>query len=271
MFAFFFSTVSSRITGLIGSSSNPISGMTIATLILTCLLFVALGWTGDAYAPVALCVGAVVCIAAANAGNTSQDLKTGYIVGATPLYQQIGLIIGVVVSATVIGLTTLYLHRVFTIGSQAIAAPQATLMATIIKGLLSQNLPWGLVLVGMSLSIVLEAVQHPLVVVCRRRVPAGGNDGADLCGRSRPVVGRAQERREGGRRSRGRHAVQLGLDSRRVDLRNPVRGARWHRNHRPVSKSWRNHPVVPRRQRRCAHRQRAALFRTRVSDSARRT
>jgi putative OPT family oligopeptide transporter len=156
IFAFFFSTVSSRITGLIGSSSNPISGMTIATLILTCLLFVALGWTGDAYAPVALCIGAVVCIAAANAGNTSQDLKTGYIVGATPLYQQIGLIIGVLVSATVIGLTTLYLHRVFTIGSQAIAAPQATLMATIIKGLLSQNLPWGLVLVGMSLAIVLE-------------------------------------------------------------------------------------------------------------------
>ena len=75
--------------------------MTIATLILTCLLFVALGWTGDAYGPVALCVGAVVCIAAANAGNTSQDLKTGYIVGATPLYQQIGLIIGVVVSALV--------------------------------------------------------------------------------------------------------------------------------------------------------------------------
>jgi putative OPT family oligopeptide transporter len=156
IFGFFFSTVSSRITGLIGSSSNPISGMTIATLILTCLLFVALGWTGDAYAPVAICVGAVVCIAAANAGNTSQDLKTGYIVGATPLYQQLGLIIGVVVSATVIGVTTLYLHRVFTIGSQAIAAPQATLMATIIKGLLSQNLPWGLVLVGMSLSIVLE-------------------------------------------------------------------------------------------------------------------
>ena len=148
VFGFFFSTVSSRITGLIGSSSNPISGMTIATLILTCLLFVALGWTGDAYGPVAICVGAVVCIAAANAGNTSQDLKTGYIVGATPLYQQIGLIIGVVVSASVIGLTTLYLHRVFTIGSQAIAAPQATLMATIIKGLLSQNLPWGLVLVG---------------------------------------------------------------------------------------------------------------------------
>jgi putative OPT family oligopeptide transporter len=156
LFGFFFSVVSSRITGLIGSSSNPISGMTIATLILTCVLFVALGWTGDIYSPVALCVGAVVCIAAANAGNTSQDLKTGYIVGATPLYQQLGLIIGVVVSAFAIGITTLYLHRVFTIGSEAIAAPQATLMATIIKGLLSQNLPWGLVLVGVFISITLE-------------------------------------------------------------------------------------------------------------------
>jgi putative OPT family oligopeptide transporter len=130
--------------------------MTIATLILTCLLFVFLGWTGDAYGPIAICVGAIVCIAAANAGNTSQDLKTGYIVGATPLYQQIALIIGVLASASVIGWTTLYLHRVFGIGSEAIAAPQATLMATIIKGLLSQNLPWGLVLVGIFISVTLE-------------------------------------------------------------------------------------------------------------------
>jgi len=156
IFGFLFVTVSSRITGLIGTSSNPISGMTIATLILTCLLFVALGWTGDAYGPVAICVGAVVCIAAANAGGTSQDLKTGYLVGATPIYQQIGLVIGVVTSAFVIGWTTLYLHKVFTIGSPAIPAPQATLMATIIKGLLSQNLPWGLVLVGVFISIALE-------------------------------------------------------------------------------------------------------------------
>jgi putative OPT family oligopeptide transporter len=156
IFGFFFATVSSRITGLIGSSSNPISGMTIATLILTCALFVALGWTGDMYAPIALCVGAIVCIAAANAGGTSQDLKTGYIVGATPIYQQIGLVIGVVTSAAVIGATTLYLHKVFGIGTAAIPAPQATLMATIIKGLLSQNLPWGLVLVGVFISVTLE-------------------------------------------------------------------------------------------------------------------
>jgi putative OPT family oligopeptide transporter len=156
VFGFFFVTVSSRITGLIGSSSNPISGMTIATLILTCTIFVALGWTGDVYSPVALCVGAVICIAAANAGATSQDLKTGYIVGATPKYQQIGLLIGVVTASLVIGVTTLYLHNVMTIGSQSLPAPQATLMSTIIKGLLSQNLPWGLVLVGVFISITLE-------------------------------------------------------------------------------------------------------------------
>jgi putative OPT family oligopeptide transporter len=156
IFGFFFATVSSRITGLIGSSSNPISGMTIATLILTCLLFVALGWTGDIYSPIALCVGAIVCIAAANAGTTSQDLKTGYIVGATPIYQQIGLIIGVLASGLIIGLTTLYMHEVFGIGSAAVPAPQATLMSTIITGLLNQNLPWGLVLVGIFIAVTIE-------------------------------------------------------------------------------------------------------------------
>ncbi len=156
IFGFFFVTVSSRITGLIGTSSNPISGMTIATLILTCSIFVALGWTGDKYGPIAICVGAIVCIAAAQAGGTSQDLKTGYLVGATPIYQQIGLVIGVTTSALVIGMTTLYLHGVMGIGSTSLPAPQATLMATIIKGLLSRNLPWGLVLVGVFISVTLE-------------------------------------------------------------------------------------------------------------------
>jgi putative OPT family oligopeptide transporter len=156
VFGFFFVSVSSRITGLIGNSSNPISGMTIATLILTCTIFVAIGWTGDVYAPIALCVGAVVCIAAAIAGATSQDLKTGFLVGATPLYQQIGLVIGVICSALVIGFTTLYLNQVMGIGSASLPAPQATLMSTIIKGLLGQNLPWGLVLCGVSISLTLE-------------------------------------------------------------------------------------------------------------------
>jgi putative OPT family oligopeptide transporter len=156
IFGFFFATVSSRITGIIGSSSNPISGMTIATLILTCLLFVAFGWTGDIYSPIVLSVGAIVCIAAANAGTTSQDLKTGYIVGATPLYQQIGLIIGVVASGLIIGLTTIYMHQVFGIGSEDVPAPQATLMSTVITGLLNQDLPWGLVLVGIFITVTLE-------------------------------------------------------------------------------------------------------------------
>ena len=156
VFSFFFVTVSSRITGLIGNSSNPISGMTIATLIMTCSIFVAVGWLGDAYAPIALAVGAVVCIAAAIAGATSQDLKTGFLVGATPVRQQVGLIIGVLAASFIIGMTTLYLHRIMVIGSPSLPAPQATLMATIIKGLLSQNLPWGLVLVGVFISVTLE-------------------------------------------------------------------------------------------------------------------
>jgi putative OPT family oligopeptide transporter len=156
LFGFFFATVSSRITGLIGSSSNPISGMTIATLIITCVIFVTLGWNDSVYAPVALSVGAIICIAAANAGNTSQDLKTGYIVGATPIYQQMGLAIGVITSAFAIGWTLLRLHETFGIGSAQVAAPQATLMATLIKGLLDQQLPWGLVLVGVFVSITLE-------------------------------------------------------------------------------------------------------------------
>jgi putative OPT family oligopeptide transporter len=163
VFGFFFVTVSSRITGIIGNSSNPISGMTIATLMATCLIFVGLGWNGESYQALALAVGGLVCIAAANAGATSQDLKTGYIVGATPVYQQIGLIIGVVVSTFVIGLTLHALDAsmqfqgvVHAIGSEKLPAPQANLMATIIKGLLARDLPWGLVFVGMFISIVVE-------------------------------------------------------------------------------------------------------------------
>lgn len=163
VFGFFFVTVSSRIVGIIGSSSNPISGMTIATLMATCLIFVGLGWTGESYQSLAMAVGSIVCIAAANAGATSQDLKTGYIVGATPIYQQLGLVIGVVVSTFVIGWTLQTIDNSMqfegvkhAIGSDRYAAPQATLMATIIKGLLAQDLPWGLVFVGMFISVVVE-------------------------------------------------------------------------------------------------------------------
>src|SRR5262245_10174915 len=163
VFGFFFVTVSSRIVGIIGTSSNPISGMTIATLMATCLIFVGLGWTGDVYQSLALAVGGIVCIAAANAGATSQDLKTGYIVGATPIYQQIGLVIGVVVSTFAIGWTLQTLDSSMqiegikhAIGSEKFPAPQATLMATIIKGLLAQDLPWALALVGVVISVGVE-------------------------------------------------------------------------------------------------------------------
>ncbi|MBI4502421.1 MAG: oligopeptide transporter, OPT family [Gemmatimonadetes bacterium] len=163
VFGFFFVTVSSRIVGIIGSSSNPVSGMTIATLMATCIIFVALGWTGEVYQALALSVGGIVCIAAANGGATSQDLKTGYIVGATPISQQIGLIIGVAASALAIGWTlkTLDASMQFqgvahAIGTDRYSAPQATLMATIIKGLLAQDLPWGLVFVGMFIAVVVE-------------------------------------------------------------------------------------------------------------------
>jgi len=136
--------------------------MTIATLMATALIFVGLGWTGDVYQPIALVVGSIVCIASANAGATSQDLKTGYIVGATPIKQQIGLLIGVLASVVVIGFTLLLLNNTLGIGAitenhpNPLPAPQATLMATVIKGLLSQNLPWALVLVGMGIAAVME-------------------------------------------------------------------------------------------------------------------
>jgi putative OPT family oligopeptide transporter len=154
VFGFFFVTVSSRIVGIIGTSSNPVSGMTIATLMATCLIFVALGWTGDAYQSMALMVGGIVCIAAANAGATSQDLKTGYLVGATPIRQQIGLLLGVLVSVVVVGGTVLLLDKsvpgeLHGIGSARMPAPQGTLMATIIRGMLARKLPWGPVFVGV--------------------------------------------------------------------------------------------------------------------------
>jgi putative OPT family oligopeptide transporter len=163
VFGFFFVTVSSRIVGIIGTSSNPISGMTIATIMMTCVVFVVIGWKGDVYQAVALCVGAIVCVAAANAGATSQDLKTGYIVGATPRSQQLGFVIGVVTSSFVVAITLFMLDRTYKgptelhgIGGPQLPAPQATLMATIIKGLLAQNLPWAPVLVGVFLAFMAQ-------------------------------------------------------------------------------------------------------------------
>ena len=166
VFGALFVTVSSRIVGLIGSSNNPISGMTIATVMGTSLIFMAVGWTGHAYEPLVLVVGGMICIAAANAGATSQDLKSGYIVGATPRNQQIALFIGAIVSSIVIGITIKYLDRPtaemlsqgihHAIGTEKYPAPQATLMATLIKGILSFNLDWQYVFVGVFLAVVME-------------------------------------------------------------------------------------------------------------------
>lgn len=166
LFGALFVTVSSRIVGLIGSSNNPISGMTIATVMGTSLIFLSLGWSGQAYEPLVLVVGGMICIAAANAGATSQDLKSGYIVGATPRNQQIALFVGAIVSSIVIGITVKFLDKPTTemvqqgiqhaIGTEKYPAPQATLMATLIKGILSQNLDWQYVIVGMFLAVVME-------------------------------------------------------------------------------------------------------------------
>ncbi|ATL47053.1 oligopeptide transporter, OPT family [Chitinophaga caeni] len=166
VFGAFFVTVSSRIVGLIGSSNNPISGMTIATIMGTCLIFIAVGWTGKVYEPMALVVGGMICIAAANAGATSQDLKTGYIVGATPRNQQIALFIGAIVSSIVIGYTVHLLDTPtaemraagihHAIGSTTFSAPQAILMATLDKGILTFNLDWQFVLVGVFIAITME-------------------------------------------------------------------------------------------------------------------
>ncbi len=159
-FGFFFVTVSSRIVGLIGSTSNPISGMTIATIMGTCVFFLGLGWSGDPYQSAAIVVGAIVCIAAANGGATSQDLKTGYIVGATPWLQQVGLVIGVLASVFAIGGTLFLLHHsgYGPIGSDKLPAPQPTLIATIVQGILGGNLQWGFVFVGAALAVMVQVM-----------------------------------------------------------------------------------------------------------------
>ena len=166
VFGFFFVTVSSRIVGLVGTSNNPISGMTIATLMGTCLIFTSVGWSGKVYEPLALVVGGMICIAAANAGGTSQDLKTGFLVGATPRYQQLALFIGAIVSSIAIGFVVHILDTptpemlkqgiTHAIGSDKYPAAQATLMATLAKGILSFNLDWQFVIVGVFIAVTLE-------------------------------------------------------------------------------------------------------------------
>ncbi len=161
IFAFFFVTVSSRIVGLVGVTSNPTSGMTIATLLGTASVFLLLGWTDDAGKVAALTVGAVVAIAASIAGDTSQDLKTGFLLGATPKRQQAGELVGVLTSAAFVALTVLLLAQAYGFGGEELPAPQATLMKLVIDGVLAQSLPWTLVAIGAGIAVVAELCRIP--------------------------------------------------------------------------------------------------------------
>ena len=316
VFGFLFVTVSSRIVGLVGSSASPVSGMTIATLMATAAIFLVQGWTAPAFGALAITIGGVVCIAASNSGDTSQDLKTGYIVGATPRLQQIALIIGVVVSTVVIGFTLnlmntglqefhamakpwnlnaphpgvaieadthrlpneirvvapdgktavthqkseyeilnsigsselqdgKYLYSPTTgqitvawiqgIGSPSAPAPQARLMATVINGILSRKLPWGLVLLGVSLVIAVELLGiRSLTFAVGAYLPIGTTLPIFIGGMVRWFVDRAAERAgedRRGQRNFRRRALRLRAHRRRRHRRTDRRGAQSPRSH----------------------------------------
>ena len=163
VFGFFFATVSSRMVGMIGSSNNPVSGMAIATLLIATLLLKATGTTGVEGMTGAIAIGGIICVIAAIAGDCSQDLKTGFIVGATPKKQQIGEMIGVVVSAAAIGFVLQLLDNAWGYGSEAIPAPQATMMKMLVEGIMSAELPWSLILIGVCVAIVMEILKVPVM------------------------------------------------------------------------------------------------------------
>ena len=165
LFGFFFATVSARMVGLVGSSNNPISGMTIATLVVATLALRETGTTGAAGMVAAIAVGSVVCIVAAIAGDTAQDLKTGNILGATPWKQQTGEVIGVIASSLAIGGVLILLHRAWGFGSDAISAPQAMMMKSIVEGIMGDGLPWGLIAGGAVFAVVLTTFRVPVMPV----------------------------------------------------------------------------------------------------------
>lgn len=156
VFGFFFVAVISRIVGIVGGSSCPISGMTIATLLVCTFILRAVGYTGTAGMAAALSIGAVVCIAMGIASDTSQDLKTGYLVRATPWKQQVGEMIGVLASCIIIGWVLIMLHKAYGIASKDLPAPQATIMSLVVKGVMEANLPWNLVFIGMGTAVLVE-------------------------------------------------------------------------------------------------------------------
>ena len=163
VFAFFFVTVSSRIVGLVGVTSNPTSGMTIASLLGASAVFLAMGWTDDAGKMGALTVGTVVAIAASIAGDMSQDLKTGYLVGGTPDRIQIGELVGILTSAVFVCLTVVLLDRAYGFGTAELPAPQATLMKLVIEGVLDKMLPWTLVAIGVGIALIALALRLPVL------------------------------------------------------------------------------------------------------------
>lgn len=163
IFGFFFATVSSRMVGLVGSSNNPVSGMAIATLLIATLILKLTGEAGATGMQAAIAIGSIICIVSAIAGDTSQDLKTGYLLGATPKKQQIGEIIGVVAAALAIGATLYLLDSAWGFGSEELAAPQATLMKMVIEGIMNGNLPWGLILIGVCIAVVVEIIGIPVL------------------------------------------------------------------------------------------------------------
>ena len=163
VFGFFFASVSSRMVGLIGSSNNPVSGMAIATLIIATLVLKATGTVGTTGMVGAIAIGGIICIVAAIAGDTSQDLKTGFIVGATPKKQQIGEIIGVVVSALAVGFVLYLLNEAWGYGGEDLPAAQATMMKMLVEGIMNADLPWGLILTGVFIAIAVEILKVPVM------------------------------------------------------------------------------------------------------------
>ncbi len=163
VFGFFFATVSSRMVGLVGSSNNPVSGMAIATLLIATVILKMTGDSGVHGMQGAIAIGSIICIVAAISGDTSQDLKTGYLLGSTPKKQQIGEVLGVVASAFAIGGTLYLLDSAWGFGSEELAAPQATLMKMIIEGVMDANLPWALVFIGVFMAIIIEILGIPVL------------------------------------------------------------------------------------------------------------
>lgn len=163
VFGFFFATVSSRMVGLIGSSNNPVSGMTIATLLFATVILKVTGTTGLTGMVGAISIGGIICIVAAIAGDASQDLKTGFIVGATPSKQQVGEIIGVVASSAAIGFVLYLLNEAWGYGTEKIPAAQATMMKMLVEGIMNEELPWAMILIGVFIAIVVEILKMPVM------------------------------------------------------------------------------------------------------------